>query len=989
VVEEAGRARTDSSEAAAGMHAQNGNGNGNGHKNGNGRAPVEIYDLEKGLHRVWAFGELKGGRRYFGRREAIGAFNMLKEAASMGAEPDYIETTCALPEVSKFVTRGYRQKHLTNEKEVMDLDMAVIMVKPYLSRIAQFILDKKLKTVINYTWSVEDENNKKMEYDYIVDMFNDDHLAGIQSMKEVYEKKAGTNEEIINVCVRRKESINKLISGLNSSAEKSAEEKKRLSKYTYSLRKLDEKIGQNSEEAEDYKELAALYEGLLQYWMTVNYEAIPEKIDSMLKKEKIDSATLDFFIKNMKGASKKAVIEGIEKRYRAVQNALEKVDEEKDQRRTEKLENEAKELANLLKKTTYENIETEKKKISDELESRVKLAHIYTNQRPGDRNLVRIAEDISRKKIETHIKNAFGRRLQIKIYRKSHDLEVDGVGVRVVGNIFAAAPSYRKNYSKIIEGETNNMIGEGRNLKILIGLADARITYAAYPKKERGDLVYVITTSPFVDKNRIVELWKEGIGDPLVNMMKSGGLQTSSFVEAIFNKNNFFTEVHMDDVLMAYSREMREQRTVFMEKLNGFTPQHRIRKGSVDVKDVVSFNNKLPSEYNNDLMTKLLLYHDIDPYKKDEVSKVIKVLDTGVSDQDGGPARLLGWFNNMFEKEQAKAVRELNFVGVSDTHFGRMDEGKIPTDVLMEANRKHILKLVEALNMVITVLNTGDLVEGDYLNLMFNLNNDMSSGYEFRDMLRKKSKLDEGSAEYNDAIVNYEADKGVKKPDWELGGQLDTLFGEVGPLYGHPNTRAIITTSGHHVNGTPVKKMFPQILDEGRIMHTLLRRIYGEDKEIRSFYGGPENSRVFSLNELNMYVVHEFPDKSLNTYRPDAKVIVRGHEHIEGYTVVNDTLIYKLASLKGSDDFPRHFGSRTSEETRATSMFTIRYTAEEEDGSVNNKLVNFTSSYIRPNLLRTEGLIPQRNKYVELFEESKNRIDIPERMEPQKNKLRS
>jgi hypothetical protein len=70
-------------------------------------------------------------------------------------------------------------------------------------------------------------------------------------------------------------------------------------------------------------------------------------------------------------------------------------------------------------------------------------------------------------------------------------------------------------------------------------------------------------------------------------------------------------------------------------------------------------------------------------------------------------------------------------------------------------------------------------------------------------------------------------------------------------------------------------------------------------------------------------------------------------------------------------------------------MFTIRYTAEEEDGSVNNKLVNFTSSYIRPNLLRTEGLIPQRNKYVELFEESKNRIDIPERMEPQKNKLRS
>ena len=988
-MEDAGRARADSRESAASMHVQNGNGNGNGHKNGNGKAPVEIYDLEKGLHRIWAFGELKGGRRYFGRREAIGAFNMLKEAASVGAEPDYIEITCALPEVSKFITRGYRQKHLTNEEEVMDLDMAVIMVKPYLSRMAQFILDKKLKTVINYTWSVEDENNKKMEYDYIVDMFNDDHLAGIQSMKEVYEKKARTNEEIINVCIRRKGSINKLISSLNTSDEKSAEEKKKLSKYAYSLRKLDEKIGQNREEAEDYRELAALYEGLLQYWMAVNYDAIPEKIDSMLKKEKIDSATLDFFIKNTKGASKKAVIEGIEKRYRTVQRALEKVDEEKDQRKAEKLENEAKELANLLKKTTYENIEMEKKKISDELESRVKLAHIYTNQRPGDRNIVRMAEEISRKKIETHIKNAFGRRLPIKIYRKVHDLEVDGIGVRVVGNIFPTAPAYRKNYSRIIESKTNNILGENGNLKILIGLADSRITYAAYPKKERGDLIYVLTTSPFVDRDKIAELWKEGNSDPMVNMKENGNLQTSSFVEAIFNKNNFFTEVHMDDVLIAYSKEMREQRSVFMERLNGFTPQHRIRKDSIDTKDVVSFNNKLPSEYNNDLMTKLLLYHGIDPYKKEEISKVTRVLDSGVVDQEDGAARLLGWFNSMFEKEQEKTVRVLNFAGISDTHFGRTDEGKIPTDVLMEANRKHILRVVEALNMVITVLNTGDLIEGDYLNLMFNLNNDMSSGYEFRDMLRKESKLEEGSAEYNDAIINYEADKGVKKPDWELGGQLDTLLGEVGPLYGHPNTKAIITASGHHVNGTPVKKMFPQILDEGRIMHTLLRRMYGEEKVVRSFYGGPEDSRAFRLNELGMYVVHAFPEKNLNTYRPDAKVIVKGHEHVEGYTVVNDTLIYKLASLKGTDDYARHLGSRTSEETRTTSMFTIKYMTEKEGENINNRIVNFTSTYIRPSLLRTEGLIPQRNKYVEIFEESKNRVDIPEHVDPQKNKLKS
>jgi len=847
---------------------------------------------------VFLIGEAGGGLIWFSKDNFVGLYHILKERISKKDAPDAIVFHGEiLPVLPKYITKGGYSESRPLQEHINSLDLAVVQIKPHLARIAK--LAKESGTEIYYVFGPSDRGNISREHDMLVRIYTNSPEEILKLIKNTREK-IQANEKIIETTenVLKKE----LAKSGNQNANK--------------IENMKEKIRQLKEEAADFEELEQLYTELIKLWLDEH----PDLEDQKKMLNPTNDKETDRLIGKIKTAD-------IEKKIEELTKELEKTDKDKEPEKYRQLDEQIKSLNNELKRGTYEELREAKREAEKKVYEKEKFGELYTGHYAGSKSLDSLAFEIAKKYIELNIRNAFGRRTEVKILDKlANDIEIKGRAFRVSDLPAEGSREYLlpQNYFKPLlhDLEKTTIVTVAHTTQYHVE------TVAPYNAVRRTTgVVYEIAVPPIIDSEKVRNAWEAGVNTPLTKAIKKLGKGiTTGFVEVTFKGENIATVYYSEEYLRWEAiKEYETQRHILDKKLK--TNGNGISELTARDEDKLQIYNKLPEEMNK---------------------RLVKIAKARYPDALNLP------------NKTEKYVEKMEILMVNDTHIGTSGYG-IPTFRLLSVLPK---KLKEIKAKPELLFFGGDNIEATYKNIKYEQYEETNREIpdELKGALRTKYKA-----------WQYERD-----PISSTNAQIKKFVEYVEPLL--EGTRMIILVSGQHTNKTYLDKTIDEANAIKEVMLPIAEK-HGIDKSnVVAVSGGDKGvGEVKIEGEMDIFAAHSLP-KNLRFSK--GTIFALGadkHQHIA--EVEADLGGHLVAKITGAASTPiTHFvnqvGITTSQSLRG---FTFVRSMYEKD---THKLLTLETRFIS-----LDDLMPLIRKEMEK-EFGKEDLKMLERIDEERTTLK-
>jgi hypothetical protein len=914
--------------------------------------------------KVWLIGEMGGGSKYFSRENAIGLYRELKDQLQKGVAPEYI-IFCGdiLPKIPEFITKGGTDKMQSLEDQIDTIDNAVVAIKPHLTRIMDFILEQKTGTKVAYVMGQGDEYNIRSGHDLIVKSYNHNPRF-LSESAESYGEKAASDEALIKECTKLRDNAR---GGIES-----AKSKKEVREQRKFIKHMNERIKENLESSRDYNHLAKRYDRLENLWIEEHPDASIEKISEIFGEGMLEEHVLDRIVKVLGKRGARQVYATLEEEYEKVNEELKGTDKEKEAHKFEELDSKSKSLANKLKKYEFGKMQ-EVKKVAEQAEhERLKGGEIYTHNLPGSKKLDMEAIEVAREEMLVHIRNAFGRRANIEIKQKNiEEIELgNGVKIRVSNNPTNTSQTYKKSSMSDLKKEVHLGNSEGIKIAVMAHSQDGGVTVE--PLFNGSDkVVHVIKVPPFIDPQKHLETWDSKIKTPITETVTKGPV-SSGFWEVSFDEKG----VDINEVFKTHNYLLNQANREKQEQLQGMAKMLKKLKpvrvnGEIDNKDILQMNNKLPSEMNAELLSKLLLHNGIRPASKVTVPKLAEALKSGNlrHDEKDALSKALDWCTEYVAPGHIEnEARALQVLMINDTHIGTAGFG-IPTQRLIEGLVKYYEKN-EDTNVPLVLFLGGDNLEAKHKGIQNEINNEilLKNVKMFEGFLEEKGVKKE-SEQFENEINRYKALLLEKRPISNVDEQARVLVDSIEPLVKFAS--AVIVVSGQHFN-----KTYPdRSRDEATALAMLIEEIGGKDKTkvVMAVPGGDSGAGSVLVNEhFGLFAAHILP-KKIDDMNLQEKVALGADTHVHEVRVSGERVYAIGSSSSVINNFPTERGMSTSQNTRGFTLLGIKIAMNESGEDV---IEEVRSKHISLELLISKGYLKE-DPDIRAFETGLNSMKMP------------
>ncbi len=411
---------------------------------------------------IWLIGELGGATLWFSKENAIGLYGELEERVKARSNVPSIIVFHGevLPAFPRYITGSGHNKVAALQDNIESLDLAVVAIKPHLTRLAETVARTNAHTKFVYVYGVSDFENIALLHDQFVEAYTYTPRTLGEQLLAYYHNKILANQQIIE---NTKEVLNKELNNGKDGKE-----------HELKIYNLKEKIRQLEEEKKDYTKTFKLIRQLFVLWIqenagTTSIDAIYEKLNPKRNPE-LDS----LIVKTLAKYTSSLDLDRLKQEYDNTTAELKRVDKSKNLELYKRLDARSKELANLIKKATYRELRKQEKQRSEAIHASGKAGELYTHNFPGSPSLDKLATAIAYSLIETNIKNAFGRR-RVRLYigdEKTNDIELANTLFR-----FSTLPS---NASRVYTSEKttidqlNFALHKSGNMPFLVTTAQRR-----------------------------------------------------------------------------------------------------------------------------------------------------------------------------------------------------------------------------------------------------------------------------------------------------------------------------------------------------------------------------------------------------------------------------------------------------------------------------------------------------------------------------------
>jgi len=869
---------------------------------------------------VWFIGEAYAGTVLFSRENLIGIYKELKDRLTNqdGRAPDAIVFGGELlPKIPEYITRGGTSKARVLQEGMEDLGLAEVAIKPHLKRITELIANKSRKTKLVYITSSSDQYNKQTIHDDIVKIYS--HAPGeLTGRIKSYIDKIESNGKIID---NSRKALDKL------QAEK---ENASISGYESKIKNINEKISQLEETNGDYRKILHRYEELLSLWLKEHNEIPLLEVHELFNPEK--DPIIDELIKQLSQDNGKSLDE-LKREYDQISKQLEKTSIKKEPKKFEELNEKSKWLADLIKKYSGRALTEAEKEAKQRIHKRIRVGELFTHNLAGGKNLDEIAWKIAETEIETHIRNAFGRRTNIEIINeKVADITVKKEKIRVSNNPTNISEQYKINVYKDLKKEVHINIGEGKgadtSTPILVVMFHSNIyTMVVEPQSNESEKIsYTVAVPPIISQANAIAAWNQGIKTPLTAVYDKGQGITSGFVEAVMKGNKVTVDFKTEYYLRKKAEEEFEQQRPILDK--HIQLQNDQSNGTeLDIEDRLQIENKLPSEMNQRLLK--------------EVVRKPEALD---------------WIKQKYELGE---IHTLPIMQVNDTHIGTSGYG-IPTLYLLDGLEEYIKD--KGLKDYLLVFG-GDNIEGNYKGILNETNSEsMPTNLEdFERFLKEKGYSDRRVRDLTEKYAYYLS---LKQPIQNPDLQIKRLEEHTKQL--RENAAAIIYVSGQHFN-----KSYE---DRSRDEATALAQISKQDAHnIVVVPGGDKGAREIEIAthgaSLKAFVAHNPITKNMQ-FDKNTLLILGADKHVheaQALTFLNGGFVFVARGTTSSltTSYPNEKGIMVSESTRGFSLAEISFSYSNKGQVIP---LEMETMLINKDMLRK--YMPQIPKEVKAFEEA-------------------
>ena len=600
---------------------------------------------------VFLVGEAGGGLVWFDKDNWVGLYHILKERILTNDAPAAIIFHGeALPALPKYITKGGYSKSQPLQEHINSLDLAVVQVKPHLSRIAKLAKEKGIE--IYYVMGPSDRDNIAREHDMLVRIYTNSPKDLLQMIVSIREKIRANNKII--------ETTEKI---MKKELEKSTQN-------TSKIQNMQEKIRQLKEENEDFEKLDQLYIELVGLWLEEHPDE--EEQDKSLNPE--EKGNISRIVNEIRGRGTEK--SEIEKKIEELTRELEKTDKEKEPEKYRQLDEEIKKLNNELKKGTYKDIRKTKQKAEEGVFKRERPGELYTGHYAGSKELDTLAFEIAKAYIVLNIRNAFGRRTNVEILPELvNDISIKGHSFRVSDLPSETSREYlsvQTNFKPLVQGLT------GTTIVTMAHTASYHVdTVPPYNdvRKNTG-VVYEVAVPPIIDGEKVIDAWRSGINTPLTKVIKKGKGLTTGFVEVTFDSNGIKTTYYSYEFLHQKAGEEYNIQKDVLSRLLRSNGNNITEKPSIE--DIIQIYNKLPEEMNKRLIQLAKKY-----------------------------------FPNALElpNYEREETRRLDVLMINDTHIGTAGLGEVTTPRMLNALPEKLKKA--GFNPYLLFFG-GDNIEGAY-----------------------------------------------------------------------------------------------------------------------------------------------------------------------------------------------------------------------------------------------------------------------------------
>lgn len=923
--------------------------------------------------RIWNIGELGGGVSYFGEDNLLGIYSLLKDRISQGLAPDLIVFRQVLPEVPKYETKSYRARNLLIAENVDDLDQAVVMMKPHLSRIIDLIQKSSANTKIVYVWGYNDEQNEKVEYEALGEAFNHNpkHLARMRMNYAQAVSDLGSKIDNIDIEVRQLakelDIVQKKVASMKGATGRAA---KKLAasalKLPAKISYLEKKKEQLLDELSDNLQIKDLYTKLLEMWIS-GRDA--DTVFDTLGEEYIDWE-LSKLIKPEEGPTIQELREQTQKDFDRVKKQIEESNGKRGEKSAD-LEKRARELANKLTKLSHIMIAEEKSKAERATEERLSRERRFTGLEAGKPSQTKIESRLSRLIIESSIKDAFGRRMPMEITSGNRScVYVNGLKV-VAGTkgdntspYFVKDSSYRvRHLLRTIDSDADVLLLSG----------SPRGIYEPLPKANRSEeICFTDVAPPCINVQKLMEEHMKGRKTWFTEMLTKG-LPASGFneIEIDADRGSATHSFISSKKLEIFADREKAAQARILAKMVGASWSFNRTRDPLDARDMLQLRHKLPSEITEKGKFARLL-DDFGVNRKSVQARTwlaSMILKQKFDSQNGEHSDITKWLESKLRPSGMNPeISRISFLDITDVHIGSPGEG-YPNRIVLD---KVVRWVTERSKEEVVLVLDGDNIEGNLGGFKNRVNreNDLNNESAFRDYL-VKSGINRHSEEHDALMREYREWLYYKSPIPSLNTQADLFVDAIKPLVQSGLVRGIIVTDGNHANGT-----FPggDVTESGE----LAQRIEGVAPKhlqgrIRRVYGGRHGGYgEFELEGgLGIAVGHRTEAGTIERLMPKAAISIGGDRHRHRKTVIGERAVLEGMALQGNTGHPDIIGIPTTDSLRGTSLFTVEY----GDGGT---LLSATDTFISVEFLRKEGLL-RVNPWISRFEEERRRINVSPR----------
>ena len=925
--------------------------------------------------RIWNIGELGGGVSYFGEDNLLGIYSLLKDRISQGQAPDVIVLRQVLPEVPVYGTKGYRARNLLVAEHVDDVDQSVVMMKPHLSRITELIKKSGANTRVVYIWGYNDEQNEKVEYEALTEAFNHNpqHLARMRMNYGEVVADLGSKIDNIDMEVpQRRKELEIIGRKMDSTPERERSKRGELAKSAIGLGRkiahLEEKKEQLLGELADNLQIKDLYTKLLHMWMA-GRDA--DEIFDTLGDEYVDGE-LSELIKFDDGHTLAERREVVRQEFDEVKRQLAKLDVKKDGKaRLAQLETRAKELANALTKLSHSTLIAEKSNAERSTEERLARERRFTGLEAGKPSQTKIASQLSRMVVQSHIKDVFGRRMSISIAMDNlTHIEVNGLNIAVGTKGTNTSQQFVKDSSRNVGWVLRSL---ERDADMLLLSGSPRGMYEPLPKFNRSDgICFTDVAPPCVDVEKLREEHRFGRKTWFTEMLTKG-VPASGFNEIVVEDGNASHTFFSAGMLQIFSDREKAMQAKVMAKLVSASYSFNRAQDPLDARDLLQLRHKLPSELTE--KTKLAaLLDDSGIDRKDERARTeltTRILEQNFSGAQAEQKGLMKWLDEKLHTSgTSPEFNRMTFLDLTDVHMGSPGEG-YPNRMALDAMVKWTVEKVK--EDIVLVLD-GDNIEGNLGNFKNRVNreNDQHNEYAFGKFIAKKG-IEKGSEEYAAQMKGYREWLYYKNPIPSLNTQADLFIEAIAPLIQSGKVKGIIVTDGNHANGT-----FPggDVTESGELWQRIVAIAPEELKpNVKRVYGGRHGGYgEFEIGEgLGVSAGHRTEATTIEKLSPKGNLAVGGDRHRHRKTTMGERVVFEGMCLQGNSGFPDIIGIPTTDSLRGMSILTVDYG---KGGSI----LAAKDSFVSISQLKREGRL-RENPLILEFEAAQRAIEVkPERL---------